>query len=111
MKIRSTFYGSEKMNPIDMIRLDKIKILGCEGHADSSYIETIEMSFNVCSINGLIIGANTDNRFRIVFDIETGYLPEDAIEKQLKKLLESFKIYDIETLLQAFRYRRFYCKL
>ena len=111
MKIRSTNYDSERMNPIDMIRLDKIKILGCEGHADSSYIETIEMSFNVCSKNGFIIGANTDNRFRIVFDIETGYLPEDAIEKQLKKLLEYFKIYDIETLLQAFRYRRFYCKL
>lgn len=52
MKIRSTFYDSERMNPIDMIRLDKIKILGCEGHADSSYIETIEMSFNVCSKTG-----------------------------------------------------------
>ena len=92
MKIRSTFHDSERMNPTDIIRLDKIKILWCEGHADSSYIETIEISFNVCSKNGFIIGANTDNRFRIVFDIETGYLPEDAIEKQLKELLKPFKI-------------------
>ena len=73
MKIRSTFYDSERMNPIDMIRLDKIKILGCEGHADSSYIETIEMSFNVCSKSGFIIGANTDNRFRSCLNLSKNF--------------------------------------
>lgn len=44
----------------------------------------------------------------VELDIETGYITTDRVEKDLMWLLSGFKIFQLEQLVKAFSYRKYY---
>lgn len=88
------------------LRLEKIKILNTRHFPDCTCVETVSFKFCYCDANGAIPVSN--NRFIIEADIETGYLPEGAIERDMRQMFLQYPIFNIERLLAAFKYREFY---
>lgn len=108
MGIKEFFFDNEPVTVnYEMIRLDKIKVLKCKGYPDCSYIETVDLSFKLCDNKGCVSLMNVDYRFHVVLEIDTGYRPDIYIEKDLRKYLKPFNIFELETLIKAFKYREF----
>lgn len=110
MGVKKTYFDKcNKSDNINYLRLDKIKVLKCDVHGDCTYHETVHLSFFVCDKGGNECAADIDNHFNIILIIETGYLPYREVSKSLVKMLEPFDIVDVNTLVDAFKYRQFYC--
>lgn len=87
---------------------DKIQVLKCDSYPDCTYIETVRFTFHLGKSDGLMPFSET--RQIVELELETGYLPEKIVRKNLGKLLDNFRIHRVERLINAFEYRRFYCK-
>lgn len=102
------FFSSTKTEKRDKINIDKqtfslkrIKLLSCESF-NNDYIETILFTFDLCEEK------ITDIQFNVEIKMSTWYLPEDLVAKNLRKLLSRFKIVNINELINAFAYRKYY---
>lgn len=104
--------GKEIKMPIDdkAFSLKRIKVLSCESFSDCNYIETVLFAFDLCEDKApySINGANLDIQFNVEIVISTGYLPEDSVARNLRKLLSGFRIVKIDELINAFAYRKYY---
>lgn len=113
MQTRILKSGWIKITPIrkdmDKLTLDKIKVNDCRSYPDSTFIERVLFYFHACDNIGAI--SVSDNRFLVVMDIETGYLPQESVSAALRQQLSRFPIIRIEEVVQAFRYRRFYLNI
>lgn len=89
--------------------LKRIKVLSCESFSND-YIETILFTFDLCEEKApyYIKIADIDIEFNIEVKISTWYVSEDSIAKRLRKLLSRFKIVNINELINAFAYRKYY---
>lgn len=109
-KIVNTFLEGELLSEkYDTLIPDKIEVLKCVSHSDCSYTETVRLSFYVGMQNGLTPIPSTKQIIEL--DIDTGYLPEEKVERNLRILLSDFKIFQFEKFLEAFKYRRYFCNL
>lgn len=90
--------------------LKRIKVLSCESFSDCNYIETVLFTFNLCEEKApyYINGADIDIQFNLEVEINTGYLPEDSVARNLRKIISPFKIVKINELINAFAYRKYY---
>lgn len=110
MGIEKVYFDKEgKFDAPSYLKLDKIKVIKCDMHGDCTYHETVHLSFCICDERGYEWFKNIDNHFNIILIIETGYLPYSEVSKSLVKMLEPFNIVDVNTLVDAFKYRQFYC--
>lgn len=94
---------------MDKLKLDKIKVNDCRSYPDSTFIERVLFYFHACDNIGAI--PVSDNRFLVVMDVETGYIPEESVNAALRQQLSRLPILHIEEVVQAFRYRRFYLNI
>lgn len=107
-KIINTFSEGRKLpEEYNTLIPDKIEVLKCTSHSDCSYTETVRFSFYMGDQNGAM--PIQPAKKIIDLDIDTGYIPVDKVEQELSNLLSSFKIFQIEKLLEAFKYRRYFC--
>lgn len=89
----------------------KIKVIDCVSHSNCSCIETIEITFWGCDDKGIIVG-NGEKKTIVIFDIDTGYIHPDFLARELRRELEKhFQIFDINSLIKAFSYRRYFTDL
>lgn len=109
MNITNTLYKGCAKSQNYWFRLDKINVKKCICFPDCTYVETVDLSFIPCNKDGSISGEFIDARFRVVFEIETGYLSEKNVVTELKNGLAKFNILDIDNLIAAFKYRKYYC--
>lgn len=107
--IRQYDKGEPHSDEYDTLVPDKIEVLGCRQYQDCSYIETVRFTFVIGNARGATPLPLTQKVIEL--DIETGYLPEERIVGELKRLLFGFKIFQLEQLVKAFTYRRYYCKI
>lgn len=108
-KIRNIYQeGLPLAEEYDTLIPDKIEVLDCVTHEDCSYTETIKLSFYVGNERGAFPGPGT--RKFIELDIDAGYRRTEEVRAALASLLFPFKIFQLERLLDAFEYRRFYCR-
>lgn len=111
MKVIKSYWEPESCVKDEYLTIDKISVISSESHYDCSYFEKIKLSFSECNEHGGINGANMNSRFVILLEIETGYIPDDIVAKDLKNGLSQYKIRNINELISAFKYRRYYCKI
>ena len=100
--------GETAAKEYDTMIPDKIRVLKCVSFPDCTHIETIRLSFRLGKSNGHTSCSGV--RQIVELEIETGYLPKQTVRDNLRRMLRNFRIYDIETMLDAFDYRRFYCR-
>lgn len=107
-KIVNTFLeGKPLSEKYDTLIPEKIEVLKCVSHADCSYTETVRLSFYIGTQDGVM--PYLSPKQIIELDIETGYLPVETVENELRTLLSDFKIFKFEKFLEAFKYRRYFC--
>lgn len=107
-KIVNTLLEGEPLSEeYDTLIPDKIEVLKCVSHTDCSYTETVRLSFYMGSKDGAM--PYLSPKQIIELDIDTGYLPVETVEYELRALLSDFKIFKIEKFLEAFKYRRYFC--
>lgn len=108
-KIRNIYQeGRSLAEEYDTLIPDKIEVLDCETRTDCTYTETVRFSFFIGNERGGFPGPGT--RKFIELDIDAGYRRIEEVRSALAYLLSSFKIFQLEKLLDAFEYRRFYCR-
>lgn len=88
------------------LRLSKIKVLKTQSYSDCTCIETVSFSFEYCDSHGAVSVSKT--RFIVESEIETGYRPEESVERDMRRMFSQYPIFNIEQLLAAFKYRDFY---
>ena len=95
----------------------KIIIIGSGSRGNCTYIETVKFEFELCDAHGAINGTNLYNRLILKFDIETGYIPIEMVSESLKQVLskveelKNIKIFRLTEIIEAFKYRRYYCHI
>ena len=110
-RILNTGWTSNNKPPekLNKFRLHKIEIVDSWTFADTTEIERVKFYFRACDNDGWMFPG--DCRFLIAMDVETGYCPDAAIETALRRQLSRYPILFIEEVVQAFRYRRYYCNI
>lgn len=98
--------GESHAEEFDTLVPDKIEVLGCRSYADCSYIETVRFTFSIGNERGGVVMPVTKKIIEL--DIETGYISADRVESDLMWLLSAFKIFELEQLVKAFSYRKYY---
>lgn len=83
-----------------------IEVLGCRSYADCTYVETVRFTFAIGNEKGATPMPIT--KMIVELDIETGYIPDERIRENLMSLLSRFKILQLEQLVEAFVYRKYY---
>ena len=109
-KILKTYIkGKELPEIFDTLIPDKIEVINCNSYPDSTYFETVRFSFTFGTNNGSTPYYSTKKIIEL--EIETGYLSQETVAKELKSLLSQFNILNLDNLIMAFAYRRYYCTI
>ena len=97
----------------DFLDIKKIRVLGCKSYPDCTYIERVELIFEPCNNDGAKCGIDIGKDTVVTLDIETGYIPYSDTATALKVALISKvgNIRDIDILIKAFQYRKYYCRV
>ena len=116
-EILKIYYKCKPEHEFTHVRLCNIDVLNCKSYPDCTYIETVKFEFELCDAHGAINGTNLHNRLILKFDIETGYIPIEIVSESLKQVLskveelKNIKIFRLTEIIEAFKYRRYYCHI
>lgn len=98
--------GESHSEEYDTLIPRRIEVLGCRSYADCTYVETVRFIFDIGNGKGSVPMPITKKIVEL--DIETGYLPDERVKGNLMGLLSRFKIFQLERLIEAFFYRKYY---
>lgn len=101
--------GKPVSDEFDTLLPDKIEVVDCESYPDCSYIETVRFTFSVCNQKGATPGFHGPKQI-VYLKIVAGYIPVERVKAELRRLLSRFNIFRVEELIEAFAYRRYYCR-
>lgn len=90
--------------------LSRIKINGKQKLKDCSYLEEVEFSFQACNKDGSVDVGDLNEMAVVTFIVETGSSSFHVVANALKsELMSNFdNILNIDTLINAFKYRNYY---
>jgi hypothetical protein len=97
----------------EFLDIKRINVISCTTYPDCSYKERVELSFVPCGKDGMIYGVDNKKRIIVKLDIETGYIPFSETANAMKAALISKvkNIRNIDILIKAFQYRKYYCEV
>lgn len=97
----------------EFLDIKRINVISCTTYPDCSYKERVELAFVPCGKDGMIYGVDNKKRIVVKLDIETGYTPFSETASTMKTALISKvkNIRNIDILIKAFQYRKYYCEV
>lgn len=97
----------------EFLDIKRINVISCTTYPDCSYKERVELSFVPCGKDGMIYGVDNKKHIVVKLDIETGYTPFSETASAMKTALISKvkNIRNIDILIKAFQYRKYYCEV
>ena len=92
------------------LSLSRIKINGKQKLKDCSYLEEVEFSFQACNKDGSVDVGDLNEMVIATVIVETGSSPFHDVANALKsELMSNFdKILNLDILINAFKYRKYY---